>query len=104
LPTTNELRSKSYINHSPFIAGWGRTSENGQTSTILQELQIPILENNECLERYRDQNRLISKEQFDEAVLCAGVLAGGKDSCKGDSGGPLMIPEVRFKISRLFYN
>lgn len=77
----------------PFVAGWGRTQEGGSSAAVLQELQIPILANSACQTRYKAVNKLISNKQFDNAVLCAGVLTGGKDSCQGDSGGPLMLPQ-----------
>lgn len=78
----------------PFVAGWGRTVEGGQPANILQELQLPILPNTECADRYKAIGKLISPKQFDKAVICAGYLEGGKDSCQGDSGGPLMSPVV----------
>lgn len=64
------------------IAGWGRLQEGGKSSNILQHLQIPILENEECKEQYQKQGKLISQEQFGDAVICAGYLEGGKDSCQ----------------------
>jgi secreted trypsin-like serine protease len=72
---------------------------------VLQELQIEVFPNSECITRYKAVNKLISDKQFNNAVLCAGVLAGGKDSCQGDSGGPLMAPSVsfiRFHILAIF--
>lgn len=93
LPTTQELRSKDYKGYTPFVVGWGKTMEGGQSATVLQELQIPILPNQECRDRYAEQNRLVTQDQFDEGVICAGVMTGGKDTCQGDSGGPLMFPE-----------
>ena len=94
LPQTSELRRKSYIKYSPFVAGWGKTLEGGKSATVLQELQIPVYENAVCKNLYEKERRFFSEDQFDAAVLCAGVLAGGKDTCQGDSGGPMMIPEV----------
>ncbi|XP_011184647.2 venom serine protease Bi-VSP [Zeugodacus cucurbitae] len=94
LPSSQQLRSKSYINYTPFVAGWGKTMEGGVSSNVLQELQIPILTNEVCRDSYQRARRLITADQFDTGVLCAGVLSGGKDTCQGDSGGPLMIPET----------
>ena len=66
------------------VTGWGAMSEGGRLSDVLQEVQIPIVNHNECNEDY---------EGFiTEHMLCAGLRGqGGKDSCQGDSGGPLTI-------------
>lgn len=103
MPASAAFRQKSYVNYTPFVVGWGKTMEGGTSSNVLQELQIPIFENQVCRQSYQKQNRLFTENQFDKAVLCAGVLSGGKDTCQGDSGGPLMIPEpyannVRFYL------
>ncbi|GAB0094788.1 venom serine protease Bi-VSP-like [Sergentomyia squamirostris] len=92
IPTEPPILTRDFEGYTPFVAGWGRTQEGGKSAAILQELQLPVLKNTECMERYRDVRKLISDKQFDTAVLCAGYLQGGKDSCQGDSGGPLMIP------------
>uniref|UniRef100_A0A182SUU6 Peptidase S1 domain-containing protein n=1 Tax=Anopheles maculatus TaxID=74869 RepID=A0A182SUU6_9DIPT len=92
LPTNDPVRSADFTGYNPFIAGWGRTKETGFEAKVLQELQIPILENEECSQLYKKIRKLFSKKQFNDAVLCAGFLEGGKDSCQGDSGGPLMLP------------
>lgn len=92
LPLDEPLRTKDFTGYNPFVAGWGRTEEGGKPSNILQQLQLPVLENEVCRTKYSKIGKLISEKQFDQAVLCAGELDGGKDSCQGDSGGPLMQP------------
>lgn len=74
-----------YENKRPFITGWGRSSFQGELSSILQEAQIDIVDNERCVSDYANFRAVI-----DHRVLCAG--GDGKDSCRGDSGGPLMIP------------
>lgn len=104
MPSTPQLRAKSYVDTNPFVAGWGRTQEGGESSLVLQELMVPVLRNQVCQEKYADMKRYFSEDQFDKAVICAGVLAGGKDTCQGDSGGPLMtvddggVKEQRFYL------
>ncbi|XP_035892188.1 venom protease-like [Anopheles stephensi] len=100
LPTTDPVRSADFTGYNPFIAGWGRTKETGFEAKVLQELQIPILENEECSQLYKKIRKLFSQKQFNDAVLCAGRLEGGKDSCQGDSGGPLMLP---YLVNRKFH-
>lgn len=94
LPTTQAQRSMQLVGLNPFIAGWGKTQEDGKSAVILQELQVPVLENSECSARYDAVGKLLSMRQFNDFVLCAGVLRGGKDACQGDSGGPLMSATV----------
>ena len=53
----------------------------------LQALDLPILMNSHC-----DMEDLkYSTLRFDsDAMICAGYPKGGKDSCHGDGGGPLV--------------
>lgn len=64
------------------MAGWGKTQEGGNSANILQELQITVLTNEECKAKYKLIGKLVSEQQFDKAVICAGELIGGKDSCQ----------------------
>lgn len=68
--------------------------EGGRSSNILKELQIEIMDNSVCRQAYEANNRLVSNQQFDNTTVCAGDLGGGRDTCGGDSGGPLMVAEV----------
>lgn len=102
LPLADPIRSKNFVGYNPFVAGWGRTAEGGKPSNVLQQLQLPVLENAVCKAKYSQIGKLISEKQFDQAVLCAGVLDGGKDSCQGDSGGPLMQPVQRDGVPNFY--
>ena len=63
------------------IAGWGTTSEGGNTPAHLQEASVPITTDADCASAYSD---------FDATTMvCAGFPQGGTDTCQGDSGGPL---------------
>lgn len=67
------------------VLGWGYTSENGVTSDLLLEVDVPIVDDATCADAYPD---LIDAA----SMVCAGEAAGGRDACQGDSGGPLMVP------------
>ncbi|XP_054089369.1 trypsin zeta-like [Zeugodacus cucurbitae] len=65
------------------ITGWGVNAE-GDSPDFLHEVQVPIISHEICKQSY--PNRIT------DDMLCAGLLGvGGKDACKKDSGGPLLI-------------
>lgn len=67
-----------------FVAGWGVTSEAGQTVSTLREISVPLVPTVDC------NDPLSYRGAVTDRMLCAGLaLGGGKDSCEGDSGGPL---------------
>lgn len=92
LPLSADLQSQSFIGSNPFVAGWGFQDEFGDSATVLQQLQMPVLDNTICRNASVKSGTFITNRQFGDSIVCAGILAGGKDSCKGDSGGPLMMP------------
>ncbi|MBN1537623.1 MAG: trypsin-like serine protease [Anaerolineales bacterium] len=69
------------------VTGWGATSESGGYSDALREVQVPIVSYATCMDGYNGAINL-----NDAYHLCAGLAEGGKDSCYGDSGGPLIVP------------
>lgn len=53
-------------------------------SAVKLKVKVPVVSNENCQTIYSRKNRTISPNQ-----MCAGGQKG-KDSCSGDSGGPLM--------------
>ncbi|CAG9789266.1 unnamed protein product [Diatraea saccharalis] len=83
LPFTSELQTVDLVAYLGIVAGWGAT-EDGLQSPVLLKVYLPIVENKECQEAYYGNFRIYDRQ------LCAGGVQG-KDSCVGDSGGPLLI-------------
>lgn len=63
--------------------GWGRITENGPTSMILQQVTLKLIDQDVC-------ERIIGSMYNPKFNICAGVLSGGQDACSGDSGGALL--------------
>ncbi|XP_076470327.1 trypsin-7-like [Babylonia areolata] len=66
-------------------AGWGAVDfSRPAAQRFLRKVELPIVSLADCLKAYG--SRLVS-----DIKICAGFFQnGGKDSCLGDSGGPLM--------------
>uniref|UniRef100_A0A669F286 Serine protease 27-like n=1 Tax=Oreochromis niloticus TaxID=8128 RepID=A0A669F286_ORENI len=69
---------------SSWVTGFGTLSSGGSTPETLQEVNVPIVGNNECK---CDLQNFVA---ITDNMICAGLQEGGKDSCQGDSGGPLV--------------
>lgn len=54
----------------------GRTAEGGKESKVLQEVQVPVISNQQCRQNYADIMRVSSEKQFNEGVICAGLKEG----------------------------
>ncbi|KAF5274825.1 hypothetical protein FQR65_LT00408 [Abscondita terminalis] len=80
------------------VTGWGRLKYGGGVPSILQEVQVPIMENQVCQEMFRTAGH---SKVILESFLCAGYANGQKDSCEGDSGGPLVLqrPDGRYQLA-----
>lgn len=70
------------------VTGWGRLKYGGGVPNLLQEVQVPVIENSVCQEMFHTAGH---SKVILNSFLCAGYANGQKDSCEGDSGGPLML-------------
>jgi len=64
------------------MLGWGLTSEGGEQSDNLKKVKVPVTSDDTCKKAYPEYNA--------EAQVCAGTHEGGKDTCQGDYGGPMV--------------
>ncbi len=73
------------------VIGWGLTDPNNNSSYMdaLQQVSVPIVSNAVCNAGNAYNGQITAN------MLCAGYASGGKDSCSGDSGGPLMAPDTQ---------
>lgn len=72
---------------SCWISGWGTLSSGGGQPKIMQEGQVNIISNSDCVNKYA-----YTSSDIDSSMLCAQGKKDGKivDACQGDSGGPLV--------------
>jgi hypothetical protein len=71
-----------------WVVGWGHTESFPAFPEKLREVDVPIRSDADCEAAY-------GGFFIDPDMMCAGYDQGGKDSCSGDSGGPLMVDTRR---------
>lgn len=81
------------------IAGFGLTETQpvegphaGSTSEQLLQTELPLVDRGACgriIDRVYKSDAV--SRLLDVATVCAGDARGGRDSCNGDSGGPLQV-------------
>ncbi|XP_071811004.1 transmembrane protease serine 9-like isoform X2 [Apostichopus japonicus] len=72
------------------VSGWGDTTESGSSPNTLQEAEVNLFTDEECLQFY-------GSDFNPNTMICAGYIEGGIDTCQGDSGGPLVCEDVNGK-------
>jgi len=75
---------------SATVIGYGRVEETGNISQVLLQTEVDIVDFDTCDEFFR---RIL-----DDVMVCAGSGTAGRDSCAGDSGGPLLVDGVAVGI------
>ena len=69
------------------VIGWGALDPNQPFfPSELYQVQIPVVNSSSC-------HAVYDQIGYTDNMFCAGYAAGGKDSCKADSGGPLMVTQ-----------
>ncbi|XP_071343966.1 transmembrane protease serine 9 [Trachinotus anak] len=64
-----------------YITGWGSMREGGSLTNLLQKAAVSIIDQADCQHSYGNV--------LTPNMMCAGYMEGGRDTCLGDSGGPL---------------
>ena len=81
---------EEYGGRTATITGWGALNDNDDTSSILQEMQVPISNGDDC-------PSYMSVDHF-----CEGG-EGDKQACNGDSGGPVALPVNLFEKNQIIH-
>merc|ERR1711962_1235614 len=76
-----------FTGRNAWVYGWGATQEGGFLTDKLREVQVQIVSDSVC------SSALEGLSTITQDMLCAGGVEG-KDSCGGDSGGPLTVEEA----------
>lgn len=69
--------------------GWGLTTNDGDLANVLQVVTVPLITTATCQSNYYGS-------AISARMICAG--AAGKDTCTGDSGGPLIVNGLQVGI------
>lgn len=83
---------ESWEGYNGIVTGWGSQFFGGPHAYTLMEVTVPIWNQRKCEEAF--------VHRIPSSVVCAGAYEGGRDSCQGDSGSPLMVhlPNNRWAV------
>ncbi|XP_047499104.1 transmembrane protease serine 9-like [Penaeus chinensis] len=70
--------SADFSGRTAVATGWGLMAEGGLESPVLREVELTVLSEADC-------------PAGSSSTLCAGEPEGGKGTCNGDFGGPLVV-------------
>ncbi|GFY55938.1 serine protease 42 [Trichonephila inaurata madagascariensis] len=106
-----ELPEKSTLykaGENAIATGWGHSGVvhkfedvEGVPEDQLKEIVLPIQSMDKCNETIKNNN--LRQTVFTERMFCAGDGGGNKDTCKGDSGGPLMQSQMNEKEGHTYW-
>ena len=67
-----------YVGKTGVVTGWGTLKEDGKPSCLLQEVEVPVLSNQDCTATTNYTEKMIT-----DNMLCAGYPGVGlRDSCQ----------------------
>ncbi|NWI56459.1 GRAA protein, partial [Calyptomena viridis] len=73
------------------VAGWGLTKNHQRSfSDTLMEVNVSVIRRDIC----NDKQHYKGTPFITENMICAGAKNGNKDTCDGDSGGPLRCNNI----------
>ena len=95
-PVCLPVQGAEFTGYTATVTGWGRNERGGDYNSWLHEVDVTILEDEECDNDddiyYYDENDDY-KYRVHSSQLCAGVLEGSEAPCYGDDGGPLVVSD-----------
>jgi len=83
------LWNKNRQEHNVIATGWGKTDTDADPSEILLKVNLEVFDNKVCARAFPPNSNI--PDGIVDTMLCAGDLKGERDTCSGDSGGPLFV-------------
>eukprot|EP00079_Xenopus_tropicalis_P038919 XP_017952690.1 PREDICTED: transmembrane protease serine 9-like [Xenopus tropicalis] len=78
------------------VTGWGQIMDGADPPSprVLREVEVKMMSNDRCNTLFNIPDAYgRTTANLTDTMLCAGYAKGGRDSCNGDVGGPLVCPK-----------
>ncbi|KAI9299041.1 trypsin-like serine protease [Neoconidiobolus thromboides FSU 785] len=92
---TLDTNNSAQINNQVLVTGWGRTQSFGQSSDVLKELNMKVLDPQVCSRNVAPLN--------ERTHFCATGVQNGSSACQGDSGSPVVSSDLRTIVGLVSY-
>ncbi|XP_065085840.1 serine protease snake-like [Ochlerotatus camptorhynchus] len=77
------------FNYSTVVASGFGATEHGPNSTVLMKVRLNVMDKAKCEDKFFGYRKL--DDGIMDEQMCVGSQEGGRDTCNGDSGGPIQV-------------